>query len=111
MHVYSSIAKLARSNGTAMFILMLGRNRNIDEEKNLLSQVKGATVVDGVTALYMHLEAGGKDDWLRQFAHLRGFPPKVVNKHPNKDAHRIIGVTLADAIGGSASHSSPLTLE
>ena len=111
VHVYSSIAKLARSNGSAMFILMLGRNRHIDEDKSLLSKVKGATVVDGVTAMYTHLEADSIDDWLRQFAHLRGFPPKVVNKHPNMHAHRIIGVTLADAIDGLASQSSPLTLE
>ena len=88
---YSQIADLARDHGARMLIvvLRLGCGETAADE---VAGIVGARVVNAHAILCLRLGGG---NWDRAYSFWAGQPPKVVNRHPNPAAHRIIAEQLA----------------
>jgi hypothetical protein len=92
-YVYTEMNRLAKKSKAKMVIIVLGNNATAEEvNQNLFPS--DALLVNAQYALLRRLPVPNHENYLRAYAHWRGNPPKMVDKHPNEVAHRII----ADAV-------------
>lgn len=92
-YVYREIKNVAKEYGARVVIVILGSNEHPVEVNERLFPAD-ALLVDAHGALLRHLSIINSENYKKAYYHWRGFPPSIVDGHPNKAAHRII----ADAV-------------
>jgi len=99
-YVYSEISNVAAQYGAKLVIVVLGSNdKPVDVDKKLFPA--DAIIVNAHDALLAHLAVlnlNNKAGYQKEYAHWRGSPPKIVDKHPNETAHRIIAEQIVSKI-------------
>jgi len=102
--VYREIADLCRANGSQLVILRLSTHGDV-YRGDPREFGTGAVVVDAQRELELRVEGKPPGEYARLFQHWRGDPPRLVDSHPNPEAHRIIARAivrgLRQAAGGS----------
>ena len=90
---YDEIVSVARSHGAEVIIVILGNDhRAVDIREDLFP--RGVMVVNAQAELLKALPEITAEAYLARYAHWRDNPPRVVDAHPNEQAHRIIAETI-----------------
>ena len=108
-YVYGEIESLCRLSGCKMLIYQLDRpsrtpgkpSRNshfAEEEAQYLKSLSGWVYADSYSALLEPLEIPDDASFVQEYAHYRGEPPRVVDRHPNARAHAIIAASIIEAL-------------
>ncbi len=108
-YAYGEIESLCRINGCRMLIYRLERpsgtpekpswnHRFVKEETRYLKGLAGVTYVDSYSAVLEALKTSDESTYLKEYAHYRGNPPKLVDRHPNPRAHAIIARSIIEAL-------------
>jgi len=88
-YVYKEIANVAEENRAQLVVVVLGRNHKpVKVPKNLFPI--NAIIVNAQDALLKQLPVVNNENYKKKYAHWRGFPAKMVDGHPNENAHRFI---------------------
>jgi len=98
--VYSEIASICSRFGCKMFIVVLGSNSQTPDIPTLFSKLDSG-IVNAQLELTDRLEPNTKDEYARNYYHWGGIPPRVIDKHPNASAHKIIAEGVTKVIGAS----------
>ena len=96
-YVYEEMAKVARENGARLVIVVLGsdyRPLQIPEG----SFPPDAVIVNAHDALLRHLPVANQETYEQSYAHWRGSPLRIVDYHPNENAHRIIAEAIIQKV-------------
>ena len=101
-YVYEAIGGVARENGARLIIVVLG----IDYKRVPIPE--GSFPVDSILvnahgALLEHLPVPDKESYERFYFHWRGSPLRIVDPHPNENAHRIIAEAIVQKIQGETA--------
>ena len=88
-YVYEEIAKLAREEDAKLVIVLLGSNHKPVEISSHLFPAD-SIIVDAHNALLERLPIVDEENYNKNYAHWRGSPPRVVDRHPNEKAHKIM---------------------
>lgn len=94
---YGEIARLCKENHAKLIILVL-RDSAETKDRYRLDRIPGAVIVDAHAALVEQLPVATDDEFARAYYHWWGFPPTIVDRHPNSEAHWIIALELAKEI-------------
>ena len=87
--VYEEIAKVAKDNETNVIVVILGDSSvPIRFAEDIFPD--DFILVDAQAALIERLPFVNAETYRKQYAHWRGLPPRIVDTHPNSNAHRII---------------------
>ena len=98
-YVYEEIAKLVRKENAKLVIVVLGKNHKpVEVPRHLLPA--DSMIVDAHNALLEQLLIVDKESYNRNYAHWRGSPPRIVDRHPNEKAHKIIAEEIVLKITG-----------
>ncbi len=89
---YREIEKVCRAHGAEMLVVKLYMARN--EMPGYGLDDMGYPMVDTLAPMRRGLPEQTKRAWQKKYQFLRGNPPRLVDIHPNVEAHRLI----ADAI-------------
>ena len=82
---------------TKLVIVLLGEDaRPIDIDLQLFPSE--ALMINAHDALLRNLFVVSEENYLKQYAHWRGLPPRIVDRHPNEAAHKIIAAAVVAAI-------------
>jgi hypothetical protein len=92
-YVYGEIGNLARQRGARLVIVVLGNDVNRVQIHSDWFPAD-AIVVNAQDSLLEHLPIANQENYEKAYAFWRGSPPKIVDNHPNENAHRLI----ADAV-------------
>jgi hypothetical protein len=88
-YVYKEIANVAEENEAQLVVVVLGGNHEpVKVPKNLFPI--NAVIVNAHDALLKHLLVVNNENYKKRYAHWRGSPARMVDYHPNENAHRII---------------------
>ncbi len=98
--VYSEIASICSHFGCKMFIVVLGSNSQTPDIPTLFSKLDSG-IVNAQLELTDRLKPNTKDEYARNYYHWGGIPPRVIDKHPNASAHKIIADGVTKVIGAS----------
>ncbi|MCH7530842.1 MAG: hypothetical protein IIB36_03660 [Gemmatimonadetes bacterium] len=99
-HVFSEMARLADSVDASLVIVVLGGGPEpVPIPRHLLPA--SAVIVDAHQALLEALPVRDRATYDRSYAHWRGEPPRIVDRHPNERAHDIIAGSIVDAVSDS----------
>lgn len=99
-YVYEEIAKAAREENAKLVIVVLGNNcKPVEAPRHLLPA--DSIIVDAHSALLEQLPIVDEENYNKDYAHWRGFPPRIVDKHPNEKAHKIIAEEIVLKITSS----------
>ena len=104
--VYAEIGRIAASNSARMVIVRLSHPLEKDWQR-LKELSPGAIVVNAQAALDVRVGSGNRDDYYRLFGHWRGSPPRLVDTHPNPNAHRVIADAVVHAIRADKLRENP----
>jgi hypothetical protein len=96
-YVYEEIAKVARANGAKLFIVVLGNDHKPVPIPDGMFPAE-AIIVNAHDALLGHLPVVTQDSYEKAYFHWRGSPSRIVDSHPNENAHRIIAEAIMKAI-------------
>tara|TARA_B100000315_G_C14535543_1_gene568267 strand:+ start:171 stop:1310 length:1140 start_codon:yes stop_codon:yes gene_type:complete len=96
-YVYKEINNVAEEYGVKVVIVVIGDNATPVEVKEQLFP-SGALLVNAHDALLRRLSKINTENYLKEYAHWRGSPPRVVDTHPNDAAHSIIAGAIVSAI-------------
>jgi hypothetical protein len=96
--VYAELARLCEENGARMVVVILE-----SAGKHVLGPADfalppGVLLVDTKRGLYARISGTDEDSYLRAYGHWRGSPPKMVDTHPNTQAHAIIAEQVLAAL-------------
>lgn len=95
-YAYKEIEDVCREYGAKMLVLKLYsgiNNRSPDDLGNLSS-----SVIDTLPVLSSRLPERTDRQWREQYYLRAGDPPRIVDSHPNEEAHRLIARAIVDAI-------------
>ncbi|MDM8540584.1 SGNH/GDSL hydrolase family protein [Desulfococcaceae bacterium HSG9] len=96
-YTYDEIDRVAKKNRSKLVIVVLGdRHKPINIPYHLLPL--DSIIVDAHNTLLNRLQVADKENYFRQYGHWRGSPPRLIDLHPNKDAHRIIAQEIVQNI-------------
>lgn len=96
-YVYHEIAKIAHTYDSQMIIVVLGENHEpVIVPKHIVSE--NTIVVNAHSTLLQRLPRKTAGDYYKLYAHWRGLPPQLVDKHPNPYAHKIIAKEIVKSI-------------
>lgn len=96
-HAYGEINRVAEQNGAEMIVVVIGySNDPVPVQKELLPD--DIIIVDARGALLENLSTVDRKSYERQYNHWRGDPLKLVDRHPNEKAHKIIAEEIASQI-------------
>jgi hypothetical protein len=96
-YVYNEINAIARENAAKTIIVVLGNDTTPVAIKEQWFP-SNALIVNAHDSLLKRLPVLNAENYLKEYAHFRGCPPKIVDVHPNERAHRIIADALVSAI-------------
>ena len=99
-YAYEEIAKVARENGAKLVIVILG----YDETPVTIPKAavpSEAIVVDAHKALLERLPVASNEAYQKAYYHWRGSPLRMVDAHPNENAHRIIAEAIVQKLKGA----------
>lgn len=100
--VYSKIDTIAKQNNAKLLIIVLNdRATPVDVNRKLFPL--DAIIVEAHNELLSRLSIQNEVNYSRAYAHWEGSPPRILNIHPNKTAHRIIADLIVAAINQSDS--------
>ena len=104
-YAYERIANTADKVGAKLVIVLLGRSiKPVRPSENIFPD--NAMVVYAHDELLNRLTEKTEEAWLQAYGHWRGTPAKLVDRHPNEEAHRIIADQIVKHIKDNAgSHS------
>jgi len=96
-YVYEEIARVARENRAKLVIVILGNDYQPVEIP------EGAFPADSIMvnahqALLEHLPVINQETYEKSYFHWRGSPLRIVDTHPNENAHRIIAEAIINKI-------------
>jgi hypothetical protein len=98
--VYPEILRLCRQNGTRLVVVFLeGAGRTVFDPADLRLP-RDVLVVDTKPGLYAPLAQRDAQTYLRAYGHWRGNPPKMIDDHPNEEAHALIAEQILAALRG-----------
>lgn len=92
-YVYKDINNIVKEHGAKLVIVALGNN---DKPVKLKSELfpNDAILVNAHEALLQNVALKGipvnEENYYKEYAHWRGNPPQIVDRHPNEIAHKII---------------------
>jgi len=96
-YVYEEIAKVARENGARLVIVILGGDHNpVQVPEGLFPP--DSIIVNAHAALIEHLPIVNQETYEKLYFHWRGSPLRIVDTHPNENAHRIIAEAIIQKI-------------
>ncbi|MFC1643682.1 hypothetical protein ACFL1F_01205 [Chlamydiota bacterium] len=96
--VYKEISNLAKKYKVTMIILIL-RNGHHANMQDLEMFPKNVTIVDAHTAMLNKLgDHINKESYSKAYWHWKGVPPRIVDRHPNSKAHKIIAYEIVKKI-------------
>lgn len=93
---YTEIQRVCRIYGAQMVVLKLYAGLNNDPTYGL--ENLGIPVIDTLEPLASQLPERTKQAWEMEYAFTKGNPPRLVDIHPNANAHRIIAQTIVERI-------------
>jgi len=88
-YVYGEIGKLARENGAKLVIVVMGNDVNRVQIQSDWFPAD-AIVVNAQDSLWEQLPIANQENYEKAYAFWRGLPPRIVDNHPNENAHRLI---------------------
>lgn len=93
---YTELADICEKNGARLIVPILGtpKNKPLKRDVALLREMNGIKVVDCWMPLVNKLPDDAEATYMSRYAHYRGTPPRLVNKHPNNKAHAIIAASI-----------------
>jgi hypothetical protein len=96
--VYAELARLSEQSGARMVVVILE-----SAGKRVLGPADfalppGVLLVDTKPGLYARISGTDEDSYLRAYGHWRGSPPRMVDTHPNTQAHAIIAEQVQAAL-------------
>src|SRR6266404_7023973 len=96
-YVYEEMAKVARENGARLFIVILGSDHvRVPIRDGLFPS--DSIIINAHDSLLEHLPVVNKESYEGSYFHWRGYPPVLVDTHPNENAHRIIAEAILQKI-------------
>jgi hypothetical protein len=96
-YVYDEIAKVAKANGARLVIVVLGNDYSPVQIPDGVFP-GDSIVVNAQAALISHLSVANQETYEKSYAHWRGSPLRIVDSHPNENAHRIIAEAIMQKI-------------
>ncbi|MCP5103991.1 MAG: hypothetical protein GY950_11460 [bacterium] len=93
---YKEIEKVCRAHGAQMVVLKLYMNLG-DFPVYGLDEL-GIPMVDTLEPLVSKLPERTTRAWSEQYQFMKGNPPRLVDVHPNEEAHKIIAGAIVDRI-------------
>ena len=96
-YVYEEMAKVAGENGAKLVIVILGYDENPVQVPEA-SFPDDAIVVNAHKTLLEHLPVINREAYQKAYYHWRGSPLRMVDAHPNENAHRIIAEAIVQKI-------------
>jgi hypothetical protein len=100
-YVYEEIAEVARKNGAKVVIVVLGSDyRQVQIPEG--SFPSNFIIVNAHDALLRHLPVANQDGYEQSYAHWRGSPLRIVDSHPNENAHQIIAEAIIQKVQDAA---------
>src|SRR6266550_471742 len=96
-YVYEEVAKVAKANGATLVIVVLGNDYRPVQIPDGMFPAE-AHIVNAQDALLGHLPNVNQDNYEQAYFHWRGSPSRIVDSHPNENAHRIIAEAIVRAI-------------
>lgn len=97
-YVYEAITNVAEKCGARLVIVILGADANPVEVNEQLFP-SHALLVNAHDALLRRLPIANMQNYNKAYAHWRGSPPVLVDRHPNETAHKIIAEAIVSEIG------------
>lgn len=97
-YVYEEIHSIALNNGAKMVIVVLGSINKPMVEVNRSLFPSDALIVYAGYELIKKLPVPARDNYINTYAHWRGYPPTLVDDHPNQKAHQIIADSIVSTI-------------
>lgn len=96
-HAYAEISSVAEQNGAKVIIVILGNSyRPVPVQRDLFPN--DAIVVDAHSALIKRLTPMDRQSYKKHYNHWRGNPLRLVDNHPNEEAHKIIAEEIVSQI-------------
>jgi hypothetical protein len=91
--VYREIGRAAQAHGSTMVIVRV--SHPLEKHWQKLTELwPSAVVADAQSALDARVPEQTRDAYDRRFGHWRGTPPRLVDTHPNPDAHHLIAEAI-----------------
>ena len=97
-YVYSEISKLCQKHNVNMIILIFCYPEPPSEYIDVLDEIDGVSIVNGYEILCSKLPVNDKETYYDHYGLKRGDPPELVDEHPNKNAHLVLGQAIANHI-------------
>lgn len=91
------MARMAKQNGAKLVIVILGNDEN-PVQLPAASSPGDSIVLDFHAALLENLSVVNREAYLKAYAHWRGSPSRIVDRHPNETAHKIIAVAIVQKV-------------
>lgn len=92
-YVYAEIASICKKYGTKMVIVVLGMDNTVPAVPESLEKMN-VMIVNAQLGLIKKLKVNSTQEYANSYYHWAGYPPKVVDMHPNVEAHEIIAATI-----------------
>jgi hypothetical protein len=96
--VYPELYSLCTESGTRMVVVVLDPPGNREYVVSDLSLPADVPVVDTRPALAAPLPRSDVETYMRAYGHWKGSPPRLVDEHPNAQAHAIIAEQVLHAL-------------
>ncbi len=92
--VYREIASICSHSGCKMYIVVLGANNETPDIPESLTKLDSG-IINAQLELTDRLESNTNYEYEKSYYHWGGTPRRVIDKHPNTSAHKIIaeGIT------------------
>ena len=102
-YVYRKIDEVIKKEGTKMVIVVLGnKEKPVEISRDMFPA--DAIVVNAQRALIERMPVVDRETYDRLYRHWRGSPPRIVDRHPNEAAHKIIAEAIVSRIRRSSDY-------
>ena len=98
---FSEILKICQAAGSDMLIVVLGSGPTPVRVPSSLENL-GVPLARADRAMIQGLRVKSLEEYQKRYAHWRGDPPRLVDPHPNPQAHTIIAGCIYERLQGRA---------
>lgn len=95
--IYREIRNICEENGSKMLVVVLGNSVEPVVVPETLKELD-IVIIDAHAELLSRLDEKTEEEFYKAYAHYRGDPPVLVDRHPNPHAHDIIAEAILKVI-------------